>query len=112
MTEVRSDLSAEDLWEVEKYFREQGVSEFIYDEPLDVLRFPEDGRFACVRSLQIGNGCRSVATFTSEVLCHPAKTPMSAPPSPLLEIDFSGRLERVDKVLDNLGAAEFKLMRS
>ena len=46
MREVRSDLSAEDLWEVEKYFREQGVSEFIYDEPLDVLRFPEDGRFA------------------------------------------------------------------
>jgi len=37
---------------------------------------------------------------------------MSAPPAPLLEIDFSGRLERVDKVLDNLGAAEFKLMRS
>ena len=49
MTEVRSDLSAEDLWDVEKYFREQGVSEFIYDEPLDVLRFPEDGRFALCR---------------------------------------------------------------
>jgi hypothetical protein len=31
---------------VEKYFREQGVSEFVYDEQLDVLRFPEDGRFA------------------------------------------------------------------
>jgi hypothetical protein len=46
------------------------------------------------------------------VLCHLAKTPKSAPPWPLLEIDFSGRLERVDKVLDNLGAAEFKLMRS
>jgi len=46
LTEVRSDLSVEDLWEVEKYFREQGVSEFIYDEQLDVLRFPEDDRFA------------------------------------------------------------------
>jgi hypothetical protein len=37
---------------------------------------------------------------------------------PLLELleraraDFSGRLERVDKVLDDLRAAEFELMRS
>jgi hypothetical protein len=46
------------------------------------------------------------------VLCRQAKTPKTAPLSPLLETDFSGRLERVDKVLDNLGAAEFKLMRS
>ena len=46
MAEVRSDLSAQDLWEVENYFRKQGVSEFIYDEPIDVYRFPEDGRFA------------------------------------------------------------------
>src|SRR5215208_4627985 len=46
MVEVRSDLSARDLWEVEDYFRKQGVSEFIYDEPIDVFRFPEDGRFA------------------------------------------------------------------
>jgi hypothetical protein len=49
MTEVRSDLSAEDLWNVERYFREQGVSAFIYDEQLDVLRFPEDDRFALCR---------------------------------------------------------------
>ena len=46
MAEVRSDLSARDLWEVENYFRKQGVSEFIYDEPIDVYRFPEDGRLA------------------------------------------------------------------
>jgi hypothetical protein len=46
MAEVRSDLSARDLWEVENYFRKQGVSEFIYDEPIDVFRFPEDGRLA------------------------------------------------------------------
>jgi len=46
LCEVRSDLSAEELWNVEKYFREQGVSEFVYDEQLDVFRFPEDGRFA------------------------------------------------------------------
>jgi hypothetical protein len=46
MPEVRSDLSARDLWDVEHYFRKQGVSEFIYDEPIDVFRFPEDGRFA------------------------------------------------------------------
>ena len=49
LCEVRPDLSPENLWDVEKYFREQGVSEFIYDEPLDVLRFPEDGRFAFCR---------------------------------------------------------------
>ena len=46
MAEVRSDLSARDLCEVENYFRKQGVSEFLYDEPIDVFRFPEDGRFA------------------------------------------------------------------
>jgi hypothetical protein len=46
IAEVRSDLSARELWEVEHYFRKQGVSEFIYDEPIDVFRFPEDGRFA------------------------------------------------------------------
>jgi hypothetical protein len=46
MAEVRSALSARDLWEVENYFRKQGVSEFLYDEPIDVFRFPEDGRFA------------------------------------------------------------------
>ena len=44
MAEVRSDLSAGELWDVENYFRNQGVSEFIYDEPIDVYRFPEDGR--------------------------------------------------------------------
>ena len=49
LTEVRSDLSAEDLWNVERYFREQGVSAFIYDEQLDVLRFPEDDLFALCR---------------------------------------------------------------
>jgi hypothetical protein len=46
MAELRSDLSARELWEVEDYFRKQGVSEFLYDEPIDVFRFPEDGRFA------------------------------------------------------------------
>ena len=46
MAEVRSDLSARDLCDVENYFGEQGVSEFIYDEPLDVFRFPEDSRLA------------------------------------------------------------------
>ena len=49
MAEVRSDLSAADLWAAENYFRKQGVSEFVYDEPIDVYRFAEDGRFAfCV----------------------------------------------------------------
>ena len=44
--EVRSGLLAEDLWEVETYLRKKGGSEFVYDEKLDVFRFPEDGRFA------------------------------------------------------------------
>jgi hypothetical protein len=34
------------LYEVEMYFRENGCSDFEYDEELDVFRFPEDGRFA------------------------------------------------------------------
>ena len=44
--EVRSGLLAEDLWEVETHLRNKGGSEFVYDEKLDVFRFPEDGRFA------------------------------------------------------------------
>jgi hypothetical protein len=39
-------LSAQDLYDVEMYFREEGDSEFKYDEELDLFRFPEDGRFA------------------------------------------------------------------
>ena len=75
MARVRSDLSARDLWEVEHYFRKQGVSVFLYDEPIDVFRFPEDGRFAFCRRLQIGNGCRSVGTFTSEGMSIPLRRP-------------------------------------
>ncbi len=43
---ARSGCLAEDLWEVETYFRNKGGSEFVYDEKLDVFRFAEDGRFA------------------------------------------------------------------
>jgi hypothetical protein len=43
------DLRAEDLCEVETYFREKGCSEFEYDAKLDVFRFAEDGRFAFCR---------------------------------------------------------------
>jgi hypothetical protein len=39
-------LSLQDLWRLEKYFMHKGTSEFVYDEKLDVFRFPEDGRFA------------------------------------------------------------------
>jgi hypothetical protein len=39
-------LSAKDLCDVETYFSSKGVSEFVYDEELDVFRFPEDDRFA------------------------------------------------------------------
>jgi hypothetical protein len=40
------DLLAEVLFQTEKFFMSDGVSEFVYDEGLDVFRFPEDGRFA------------------------------------------------------------------
>ena len=40
---------AEDLYAIEKYFTVKGGSEFVYDEALDVFRFPEDGRFAFCR---------------------------------------------------------------
>ena len=43
------DLRAEDLCDVETYFREKGCSEFEYDAQLDVFRFAEDGRFAFCR---------------------------------------------------------------
>jgi hypothetical protein len=42
-------LRAEDLYDVEMYFRLKGSSEFLYDEGLDVFRFPEDRRFAFCR---------------------------------------------------------------
>ena len=43
---AESGLAAEDLCDVEAYFRSKGGREFVYDEELDVFRFPEDGRFA------------------------------------------------------------------
>ena len=43
------NLRAEDLCDVEAYFREKGCSEFEYDADLDVFRFAEDGRFAFCR---------------------------------------------------------------
>ena len=43
---VRCALSVEDLWDVETYFAKNYVSEFLYDEGLEVFRFPEDRRFA------------------------------------------------------------------
>ncbi len=43
---LRPELFARDLHAIEVYFREEGHSEFVYDEGLDVFRFPEDGRFA------------------------------------------------------------------
>jgi hypothetical protein len=43
------DLRAADLCDIERYFMEEGRSAFVYDEELDVFRFPEDGRFAFCR---------------------------------------------------------------
>jgi hypothetical protein len=39
-------LSVEDLHRIETYLRKNGRSQFVYDEELDIYRFPEDGRFA------------------------------------------------------------------
>jgi hypothetical protein len=44
-----SGVLAEDLYAMERYFTKKGGSEFVYDEGLDVFRFPEDGRFAFCR---------------------------------------------------------------
>ena len=43
---AETGLAAGDLCDVEEYFRSKGGSEFVYDEELDVFRFPGDGRFA------------------------------------------------------------------
>ncbi len=43
---AETGLAAEDLCDVEAYFGSKGGSEFVYDEELDVFRFPEDGRLA------------------------------------------------------------------
>jgi hypothetical protein len=37
------------LYEIEMLFREEGVSDFVYDEDKDLFRFP-DGRFAFSRT--------------------------------------------------------------
>jgi hypothetical protein len=40
------DLRPKDLCAIERYFMENGASEFVYDEKLDVFCFPEDLRVA------------------------------------------------------------------
>ena len=40
---------AESLYELEMLWREEGTSEFVYDEEHNLFRFPEDGRFAFSR---------------------------------------------------------------
>ena len=102
LCEVRSDLSAENLWDVEKYFREQGVSEFIYDEPLDVLRFLEDGRFAFCREFADWKRLqeRGYLHFSGTLLCNSRRRPGSSSGAP----GPSGRGYtelRVDGVLGN-----------
>ncbi len=39
-------LGVEDLHSIETYLRKNGRSHFVYDEELDIFRFPKDGRFA------------------------------------------------------------------
>jgi hypothetical protein len=45
-SEAEKALRAKALYLMENDFRAAGVSEFEYDEEIDVFRFPEDGRFA------------------------------------------------------------------
>jgi hypothetical protein len=40
---------AKSLYETEMFFREKGLSDFVYDEENDLFRF-EDGRFAFSRT--------------------------------------------------------------
>jgi hypothetical protein len=40
---------ANGLYEFEEELREEGLSDFVYDEEQDLFRFPEDGRFAFSR---------------------------------------------------------------
>ncbi len=42
----RRRKQAETLYELEMALREEGNSDFVYDEEYDLFRFPEDGRFA------------------------------------------------------------------
>jgi hypothetical protein len=43
---VQAKNLCENLCSIEMYHREIGTSEFLYDQQLDVFRFPDDGRFA------------------------------------------------------------------
>ena len=40
---------AQALYEFERALHEEGYPDFVYDEGQDLLRFPEDGRFAFSR---------------------------------------------------------------
>ena len=42
-------LWLQDMHAFETYLAKKGGSDFVYDEELDVFRFPEDGRFAFCR---------------------------------------------------------------
>ncbi len=45
-SEAPLGLSVEDLHSIETHLRKNGRSHFVYDEELDIFRFPKDGRFA------------------------------------------------------------------
>jgi hypothetical protein len=44
--EAAMGIRPESLYRIERYLTAKGVSEFAYDEKLDIFCFPEDGRFA------------------------------------------------------------------
>ncbi len=46
LPEAAMGLRPGSLYRIETYLRAKGVSEFVYDEKLDIFCFPEDGRFA------------------------------------------------------------------
>jgi hypothetical protein len=46
LPEGAMNLRPQDLCDAERHFTEKYGPKFIYDNELDVFRFPEDGRFA------------------------------------------------------------------
>ena len=66
MAEGRSDLSARELWEVEDYLGNKVCRSSSTTSRSTPTVFPKMAASPSVRRLQIGNGCRSVGTFTSE----------------------------------------------
>ena len=64
MAEIRSDLSARDLWEVETILGNKVCRSSSTTSRSTSSVSPKMAASPSVMRLQIGNGCRSVGTFT------------------------------------------------